>query len=158
MSTSIPKTRQEFLDEAVSTFYQVTELDIAAVLNSFVQMAKDESKKEDAYAKMFEASHKGLRGLLDEANHQMVKVVLNTMDVMEEKGLIDKGSADYVRRNRVYYLLKLLPLMYVGLEFDTDFREGYSCVKDKVRHIAYDIFMKVLEIKPDEKNEEGLKV
>jgi hypothetical protein len=152
MSAAIPKTRQEFLDEAVNTVSQVTELDIAAVLNSFVQMAKDESKKEDAYAKMFEASHKGLRAVLDEANSQMIKVVLNTMTVMEEKGLISKDSADYVRRNRVYYLLKLLPLMYIGLEFDIDSREGYSCVKDKVRHIAYDIFMKVLEIKPEEQN------
>ena len=156
MNATIPTTRQEFLDEAVNTVSQVTELDIAAVLNNFVQMAKDESKKEDAYAKMFEASHKGLRGLLDEANHQMTKVVFDTLDVMEEKGLIEKGGDDYVRRNRVHYLLKLLPLMYIGLEFDIHSREGYMCVKDKTRHMAYDIFMKVLEIKPDEQPKESI--
>lgn len=155
MNTTIPETRQGFLDEAVAAVSQVTENDIAAVLNSFVQMAKDESKKEDAYANMFEASHKGLRGLLDEANSQMTKVVINTMDVMEEKGLISGDRADYVRRNRVYYMLKLLPLMCMGLEFDIDSREGFSCIKDKVRHIVYDIFMKVLEYKPDEQKEES---
>lgn len=156
MSATIPKTRQEFLDEAVDVASQVTETDIAAVLNSIVDLAKEESKKSDAYGKMFEASHKGLRGLLDEANHQMTKVVLDTLDVMEEKGLIEKGGDDYVRRNRVYYLLKLLPIMCLALEFDINSREGWSCEKDKVRQIVYEAFMKVLEFKPDEQPQESI--
>ena len=39
MNTTIPETRQEFLDEAVSAASQVTETDIAAVLNSIVDLA-----------------------------------------------------------------------------------------------------------------------
>lgn len=157
MSATIPETRQEFLDEAVNVASQVTETDIAAVLNSIVDLAKEESKKSDAYGKMFEASHKGLRGLLDEANHQMTKVVLDTLDVMEEKGLIEKGGDDYVRHNRIYYMLKLLPIMCLALEFDINSREGWSCEKDKVRQIVYEAFMKVLEIKPDEQPKESVK-
>ncbi|MFN5249961.1 MAG: hypothetical protein ACK5DE_02880 [Bacteroidota bacterium] len=155
MNTTIPETRQEFLDEAVSAASQVTETDIAAVLNSIVDLAKEESKKSDAYGKMFEASHKGLRGLLDEANDQMVEVVLNTMDIMEEKGLLEKGGDDYVRRNRIYYMLKLLPIMCVALEFDINAREGWSCEQDKVRQIVYEAFMKILEFKPNEPPQES---
>ena len=156
MSTTIPKTRQEFLDEAVNVASQVTETDIAAVLNSIVDLAKEESKKSDAYGKMFEASHKGLRGLLDEANHQMTKVVLDTLDVMEEKGLIEKCGDDYVKYNRIYYMLKLLPIMCLALEFDINSREGWSCEKDKVRQIVYEAFMKVLEFKPNEPQQESI--
>ena len=156
MSTTIPKTRQEFLDEAVDVASQVTETDIAAVLNSIVDLAKEESKKSDAYGKMFEASHKGLRGLLDEANHQMTKVVLDTLDVMEEKGLIEKCGDDYVKYNRIYYMLKLLPIMCLALEFDINSREGWSCEKDKVRQIVYEAFMKVLEFKPNEPQQESI--
>ena len=156
MSATIPKTRQEFLDEAVDVASQVTETDIAAVLNSIVDLAKEESKKSDAYGKMFEASHKGLRGLLDEANHQMTKVVLDTLDVMEEKGLIEKCGDDYVKYNRIYYMLKLLPIMCLALEFDINSREGWSCEKDKVRQIVYEAFMKVLEFKPNEPQQESI--
>lgn len=155
MNTTIPETREGFLDEAVATASQVTESDIAAVLTRMAQLAKDESKKSDAYATMFEASHKGLRRLLDEANAQMTKVALNTMAVMEEKGLIDGGRDDYVRRNRVYYMLKLLPIMTLALEYDIDSREGFVCVKDKIRQIVYEAFMKILEDKPN-KQPEGL--
>jgi len=156
MSSTIPETRQEFLDEAVNVASQVTETDIAAVLNSIADLAKEESKKSDAYGKMFEASHKGLRGLLDEANHQMTKVVLDTLDVMEEKGLIEKCGDDYVKYNRIYYMLKLLPIMCLALEFDINSREGWSCEKDKVRQIVYEAFMKVLEFKPNEPQQESI--
>jgi hypothetical protein len=146
METEIPKTRQEFLNEAVETVSKITEQDIASVINAICTQAKEESKKSDAYSKMFEASHKGLRGILDEANHQMTKVLLNTMDILEDKGLLDRSRDNYVMSNRVYYMLKMLPLMCTALEYDIDAREGFSCVKDKVRHIAYESFMKVLNL------------
>jgi hypothetical protein len=146
METEIPKTRQEFLNEAVETVSKITEQDIASVIDALCTQAKEESKKSDAYSKMFEASHLGLRGILDEANHQMTKVLLNTMDILEEKGLLDRSRDNYVMSNRVYYMLKMLPLMFNALEFDIDKREGFSCVKDKVRHMAYESFMKVLNL------------
>jgi hypothetical protein len=146
METEIPKTRQEFLNEAVETVSKITEQDIASVIAALCTQAKEESKKSDAYSKMFEASHKGLRGILDEANHQMTKVLLNTMDILEEKGLLDRSRDNYVMSNRVYYMLSMLPLMFNALEFDIDKREGFSCVKDKVRHMAYESFMKVLNL------------
>ena len=105
MSSTIPETRQGFLNEAVAAASQITETDIASVINSIVDLAKEESKKSDAYGKMFEASHKGLRGVLSEANHQMTQVVLDTMDVMEEKGLLKKGGDDYVKYNQKYKFL-----------------------------------------------------
>jgi hypothetical protein len=146
METEIPKTRQEFLNEAVETVSKITEQDIASVIDALCTQAKEESKKSDAYSKMFEASHLGLRGILDEANHQMTKVLLNTMDILEEKGLLDRSRDNYVMSNRVYYMLSMLPLMFNALEFDIDKREGFSCVKDKVRHMAYESFMKVLNL------------
>ena len=146
METEIPKTRQEFLNEAVATVSKITEQDIASVIDALCTQAKEESKKSDAYSKMFEASHLGLRGILDEANHQMTKVLLNTMDILEEKGLLDRSRDNYVMSNRVYYMLSMLPLMFNALEFDIDKREGFSCVKDKVRHMAYESFMKVLNL------------
>lgn len=146
METEIPKTRQEFLNEAVETVSKITEQDIASVIDAICTQAKEESKKSDAYSRMFEASHKGLRGILDEANHQMTKVLLNTMDILEEKGLLDRSRDNYVMSNRVYYMLSMLPLMFNALEFDIDKREGFSCVKDKVRHMAYESFMKVLNL------------
>lgn len=146
METEIPKTRQEFLNEAVETVSKITEQDIASVIDALCTQAKEESKKSDAYSKMFEASHLGLRGILDEANHQMTKVLLNTMGILEEKGLLDRSRDNYVMRNRVYYMLRMLPLMFNALEFDIDKREGFSCVKDKVRHMAYESFMKVLNL------------
>lgn len=146
METEIPKTRQEFLNEAVETVSKITEQDIASVIDALCTQAKEESKKSDAYSKMFEASHKGLRGILDEANDQMVQVVLNTMDVLEEKGLISGARDNYVMRNRVYYMLKMLPLLFTALEHDIDEREGYACVQDKVRQIVYESFMKVLNL------------
>jgi len=142
----IPKTRKEFLNESVETVSKITEQDIASVIDAFCSQAKAESKKSDAYSKMFEASHKGLRGILDEANDQMVKVVLNTMDVLEEKGLMSGARDNYVMRNRVYYMLKMLPLLFTALEHDIDEREGYICVKDKVRQVVYEAFMKVLNL------------
>ena len=146
METEIPKTRQEFLNEAVETVSKITEQDIASVINAICTQAKDESKKSDAYSKMFEASHKGLRGILNEANDQITNVLLNTMDILEEKGLLDRSRDNYVVSNRVWYMLKMLPLMFNALEFDIDEREGFSCVKDKVRHMAYESFMKVLNL------------
>jgi hypothetical protein len=76
----------------------------------------------------------------------MTKVLLNTMDILEEKGLLDRSRDNYVMSNRVWYMLKMLPLMFNALEFDIDEREGFSCVKDKVRHMAYESFMKVLNL------------
>lgn len=152
MNTTVPATRQDYLDEAVATASQITETDLTTVLGAIVQQAKDESKKTTAYATLFEASHKGLRGILDEANHQMTKVVLDTMTVLEEKGLIERGGSNYVMRNRVYYMLKLLPVMCIALEFDINSREGWACEKDKVRQIVYEAFMKILELKPEEQN------
>jgi hypothetical protein len=146
METEIPKTRQEFLNEAVATVSKITEQDIASVIDALCTQAKEESKKSDAYSKMFEASHKGLRGILDEANHQMTEVLLNTIDILEEKGLMDRSRDNYVMSNRVYYMLKMLPLLYTALEYDIDAREGFSCVKDKVRHMAYESFMKILNL------------
>jgi hypothetical protein len=146
METDIPQTRQEFLNEAVETVSKITEQDIALVIDALYTQAKEESKKSDAYSKMFEASHKGLRGILDEANHQMTKVLLNTMDVLEEKGLMSGARDNYVMRNRVWCMLKMLPLMCTALEYDINEREGFSCVKDKVRHMAYESFMKVLNL------------
>jgi hypothetical protein len=142
----ITKTRKEFLNEVVNTVSKITEQDIASVIDAFCAQAKAESKKSDAYSKMFEASHKGLRGILDEANDQMVKVVLNTMDVLEEKGLMSVARDNYVMRNRVYYMLKMLPLLFTALEHDIDEREGYICVKDKVRQVVYEAFMKVINL------------
>jgi hypothetical protein len=146
METEIPKTRQEFLNEAVETVSKITEQDIASVINTICTLAKEESKKSDAYSKMFEASHKGLRGILDEANDQITKVLLNTMDVLEEKGLLNRSRDNYVMSNRVWYMLKMLPLMFNALEYDIDEREGFSCVKDKVRHMAYEFFMDILNL------------
>ena len=156
METEIPKTRQEFLNEAIETVSKITEQDIASVIDAFCAQAKEESKKSDAYSKMFEASHKGLRGILDEANDQMTEVLLNTMDVLEEKGLLDRSRDNYVMSNRVWYMLKMLPLMFTALEYDIDEREGFSCVKDKVRHMAYESFMKILDIKDEPKQSDGM--
>jgi len=146
METEIPKTRQEFLNEVVETVSKITEQDIASVIYALCTRAKEESKKSDAYSKMFEASHKGLRGILDEANDQITKVLLNTMDVLEEKGLLNRSRDNYVMINRVWYMLKMLPLMFNALEYDIDEREGFSCVKDKVRHMAYASFMDILNL------------
>lgn len=155
METDIPETRQDFLNEVVANVSKITEQDIASVIDTICARAKDESKKTDAYSKMFEASHKGLRGILDEANHQMTKVLLNTMDILEEKGLLDRSRDNYVMSNRVYYMLKMLPLMCTALEYAIDAREGWSCVKDKVRHKVYETFMDILNLtdkKEDRKN------
>ncbi len=146
METGIPKTRQDFLKEAVSNVSKITEQDIASVIDAMCVQAKEESQKSDAYSKMFEASHKGLRGIIDEANHQMIQVVLNTMDVLEEKGLLDRSRDNYVMSNRVFYMLQMLPLMCTALEYDIDAREGFMCVKDKVRHKAYETFMGLLNL------------
>ena len=146
MENEIPKTRKDFLNEAVVAVSKITEQDIASVIDAFCAQAKEESKKSDAYSKMFDASHKGLRGILDEANDQMTKVLLNTMDVLEEKGLLDRSRENYVMSNRVWYMLKMLPLMFTALEYDIDEREGFSCVMDKVRHMAYEAFMKTLNL------------
>lgn len=155
MDTNTQETRQDFLNEAVTTVSKITEQDIATVIDTICAQAKEESKKTDAYSKMFEASHKGLRGILDEANDQMTGVLLNTMDILEEKGLLSGAREDYVIRNRVWYMLKMLPLMCTALEYDIDAREGFSCVKDKVRHKVYETFMDILNLadkKEDRKN------
>lgn len=46
--------------------------------------------------------------------------------------------------------------MFNALEFDIDEREGFSCVKDKVRHMAYESFMKILDIKDEPKQSDGM--
>jgi hypothetical protein len=85
----------------------------------------------------------------------MTKVLLNTIDVLEEKGLLDRSRDNYVMSNRVWYMLKMLPLMCTALEYDIDAREGFSCVQDKVRHKVYETFMDILNL-TDKKEEGGI--
>jgi sulfur transfer complex TusBCD TusB component (DsrH family) len=154
MQEQTPQTRQDFLAEVVETASKITDNDIKNVLSSIVRRAEEESRKTQAYAAMFEASHEGLRGILDQASSQMTRVVLDTMDVLTRKGLLSAAPDDYVIRNRVYYMLEMLPVMCTALEYDIDAREGWSCVKDKVRHLVYETFMDImgLPIEQDQSN------
>jgi hypothetical protein len=45
VETDIPKTRQDFLKEAVANVSKITEQDIASVLDAMCAQAKEESQK-----------------------------------------------------------------------------------------------------------------
>lgn len=99
------------------------------VMLSLFEHATEERKKSEPYAEMFKASEHGLRGLLDKANDKMTSIVLDVVQVIEDR---TGKSVD----NDLYYLLLGLPLFRSSLEKEIYKEEGMCCSVDKAREIA----------------------
>lgn len=95
---------------------------------SLLEQAETMRKKSDSYAKMFEASEYGLRGLLDNINDKMERIILDACQVIKEK------TGKEVT-NDIYTMLQCLPLCRDFVERHISETEGFSCSVDKVREL-----------------------
>jgi len=143
---------QETLEEisAASKDAKFTE-SLKTVISNIYEMAKEERHKTQPYKDMFEASHKGLRGILDKANDAMMQVVFDTLDVLKEKDLMPPCTPDdFKDYNKIYYALLMLPMLFNQAYYDIDNIEGMSCSKDKQRALMCAFFEKLMKVNKNE--------
>lgn len=101
---------------------------LKSVCDSLLSLADEERRKSEPYAKMFEASEHGIRGLLDEANNEMTRIILNVCSVLEER--TGKPVS-----NEVFAMLQCLPLCRDAVEEHIRNVDGYCCCVDKAREL-----------------------
>lgn len=98
------------------------------VITDLLAKASEERKKTEPYKDMFEASQHGLRGLLDDANSKMERIILDVAEVIEERTGANISKEMWV-------LLRCLPLIQDQLQSHISKTEGFSCCADKMREI-----------------------
>lgn len=111
---------------------------LETVMNSLLEQAKIARQNEDTYKDMFEASKYGLRGLLDKLDHEMTSLVLDAVQVINDK---TGKNVD----NETFYLMMALPFLRDKLERDIQQKEGHVCSVDKARELVYQIVLRNLE-------------
>lgn len=99
------------------------------VINGLLDRFHEENQKTERYKNMFEASENGIRGLLDHANDEMERIVLDTMQVLEERFNLEVT-------HDLYTLIKALPFVRDDLEGLISKREGWVCSVDKARELV----------------------
>jgi hypothetical protein len=91
------------------------------------KVADENRRNSDSYKHMFEASEKGIRGLLDKAESDMTAIALDTMEVIKQR-------FGY-RGNDLWALLCCLPYARQQIEKNISKLEGSSCSVDKAREV-----------------------
>ncbi len=102
---------------------------IGNVLQALVARATEERRKSEPYKEMFEASEHGLRGAIDKASNEMMRVVLNLCEVIKER------TGKEVN-NDLFFMLSGLPLFSQLIRKHIVDTEGNCCCADKMREIA----------------------
>ncbi len=65
---------------------------LESVLDGIVARSKEERKNSEPWANLWNASENGLRGLLSQADLEMMRIALNTCDIIKEKFVINQIS------------------------------------------------------------------
>lgn len=119
---------------------------LASVLDGIVARSKEERKSSEPWANLWNASENGLRGLLSQADLEMMRIALNTCDIIKEKFEINQIS------DELFDLIKALPFAMHYVEKEITAEEGFSCCVDKTRHVYYEkVLAAINAIKEQEK-------
>lgn len=110
---------------------------IKNVCLSLLEQAEVMRRKSDSYAKMFKSSEYGLRGILDDVNDKMERIILDACQVIKEK------TGKEVT-NDIYTMLQCLPLCRDFVEHHISETEGFTCCVDKARELFKDWTLKEL--------------
>lgn len=109
---------------------QSLEQALAEVIGGLLARADAEREKSESYKNLWDASENNLRSLLSEAHHQMMEPIMSVCKVIEEK--FEVRISD-----KLYDLIKLLPVAMSELREHITEKEGHSCCADKTREIYY---------------------
>lgn len=101
------------------------------VFSHILERAEKERQETEPWKSLFEASDQGLISLLSEANSQMLKVVFNTVSIIEKNYSIRCSP-------KLYALIKALPFIMNNLTDQIKDQQGLSCCADKARKIYCD--------------------
>jgi len=103
---------------------------LETVFSALAKRFEEESSQTEPWKNLFKASDQGLKGILSEADMQMMRVVLNTTDVIKKKFGIRMS-------NKLYNLIKALPFVMNRLKDTIREQQGLSCCADKAREVFY---------------------
>lgn len=102
---------------------------LTEVVEYISKQARLEAEKTEPWKNLFEASEKGLRPALSEANRQCNAVIINLTDIIKEKFGIKHVS------RKLYNMLKALPFAMNEVTNTIEKEQGLSCCADKARYI-----------------------
>lgn len=118
---------------------------LKTVIDNLLSSAEEERRKDPEYQKLFKASEKGIRGLLNDAEFKMTGMALDCCQVIEEQfGCKITDEA--------YDLLIALPLLRDILEKKITKEEGSTYCVDKTHYIISEMMIKALKLKEKEHN------
>lgn len=115
---------------------------IKETLRGLSDLATTERKQSQPYKDMFKASEFGLRGAIDQASNDMMRIVLNLCQVIEDRTGVKVD-------NDLFLMLSGLPLFTQLLRKHITDAEGCSCCADKMREIAFKFALNKLWNKTD---------
>lgn len=118
------------------------------VFDSIVKAADEHRKETDSYKNLFGASEHGIRGLLSDAHDKMMSIVLDVVQVIEDR----TGSTV---NNDFFYLLCALPLARQVMSMNISNNDGLTCSVDKARELAKDMALDALVAKASSREAEN---
>lgn len=105
---------------------KINENALKEIMNGILEIADKERRETDSYKDLFKSSE-NIEGLLREAEHRMVGVVLDTYTAYKDR---------YGEDNKILYrILLALPFITRGLTDDIRLKEGSACCVDKTYHL-----------------------
>jgi len=122
---------------------------LESVFNGILKRSHEEREQTEPWKNLFTASEQGLRGILSEANSQMVRVTIDTTDIIQKKFGIRCS-------NKLHGLIKALPFVMNKLGDAIHDEQGLSCCSDKARQVYYDEVLAEIKhlLKEQRKNKE----
>ena len=116
------------------------------VVSSILERSDAERRETQPWKNLFKASEGGLEGIIYEADHQLMAIVLSTAETISQKFGVRCS-------NKLFNLVKALPFALNQVEDEIQNSQGFSCCADKARRVyGEEIMAEIHRLKKENDN------
>lgn len=107
---------------------------LETVVLSILERSDAERRESEPWKDLFRASEGGLEGIIYDADHKLMEIVLTTTDVISQKFGVRCS-------NRLFNLVKAIPFALNRVSDEIEESQGHVCHADKARRVYVEEIM-----------------